>query len=199
MTDEQLLQLLKRGDMSALDALVSRYHAPILAYMQRMLQNYALAEDLAQECFVRVIDAVRRNRLPSLFKPWIYKIATNLCRDYWRKGSSSEQPMGHGHFESLPAPDNIAQAYEQQLAREQVIAALGELAPERRQLLILRFYQELKLDEIAEVLDIPLSTAKTRLYDTIRQMNGILNRPSQQAHAGNKGGNARAKAQFNNH
>lgn len=194
MTDEQLLQLLKRGDMAALDALVSRYHAPIQAYMQRMLQNYALAEDLAQECFVRVIDAVRRNRLPVLFKPWVYKIATNLCRDYWRKGSTGEQPVEQAHFEALAAPDNVAQAYEQQLERERVIAALGELAPERRQLLVLRFYQELKLEEIAEVLDIPLSTAKTRLYDTIKQMNRILNRQGQQAQAGTRGGNASAKA-----
>ncbi|MBP1996337.1 RNA polymerase sigma factor [Paenibacillus eucommiae] len=176
MNDEELIQELSRGHTSALETLAFRYHAAIRTYLYRMLQSRLLADDLTQECFLRVMESVRQGRLPTTFKPWIYKIATNLCRDYWRKASNREEPVSNEDLSQMYAADNVSQIYEKQADREMVIHALNQLTPERRHLIILRFYQELKLDEISSVLDIPLSTVKTRLYDGIKQLNRFIGR-----------------------
>ncbi|MBW7476269.1 RNA polymerase sigma factor [Paenibacillus oenotherae] len=174
MTDEELLKELSRGHTSALETLVFRYHAAIRTYVYRMLQSRTLADDVTQESFVRVMTSIKQGRLPEKFKPWLYKIATNLCRDHWRKAYNREEPMSDETLQQLSAPDNVALIYEKQIDRERVIRALNELPDERKHLMILRFYQELKLEEIADILDIPLNTVKSRLYYGIKQLNRIL-------------------------
>lgn len=186
MTDEELLKELSRGHASALETLAFRYHAAIRTYLYRLLQSRTLADDMTQECFVRVITSVKQGRLPEKFKPWLYKIATNLCRDHWRKAANRMEQVGDEGLQHVLAPDNVAHIYEKQVDRELVIQALNELPAERRHLMILRFYQELKLEEIADILDIPLSTVKSRLYYGIKQLNRMLSgdhRSSVQSHA----------------
>lgn len=174
MTDEELLKELSRGHTSALETLAFRYHAAIRTYLYRLLQSRTLADDMTQESFVRVIASVKQGRLPEKFKPWLYKIATNLCRDHWRKAANRMETGSDEGIQYVLAPDNVAHIYEKQADRELVIKALNELPPERRHLMILRFYQELKLEEIADILDIPLSTVKSRLYYGIKQLNRML-------------------------
>ncbi|CAH1209702.1 ECF RNA polymerase sigma factor SigW [Paenibacillus plantiphilus] len=186
MTDEELLKELSGGHASALETLAYRYHAAIRAYLFRLLQSRTLADDLTQECFIRVITSVKQGRLPEKFRPWLYKIATNLCRDHWRKAVNRMELVSDEGLLHVLAPDNVAHIYEKQVDRELVIQALNELPAERRHLMILRFYQELKLEEIADILDIPLSTVKSRLYYGIKQLNRMLSgddRSSAQCHA----------------
>ncbi|WP_127585660.1 RNA polymerase sigma factor [Paenibacillus koleovorans] len=174
MTDEELLLQFGNGHISALETLTYRYHAAIQTYIHRMMQFKGVAEDLTQECFIRVMTSARSGRYPQCFRPWIYKIATNLCRDHWRKVSSSEQACEESKLSTIPAKDNVSHIYEKQEERAIVIQALNQLSPIRKEIVILRFYQELKLDEISEILDIPLSTVKSRLYEAIRSLNVLL-------------------------
>jgi len=187
MTDEELLLEMSKGSGTALETLVFRYHAAIQTYLHRMVGSGTTAEDLAQECFVRVMEAVRKKRLPLSFRPWIYKIATNLCRDHWRKASNRVEMAGVAELELFPASENVALIYEKQTEREMVVRALQRLDEERRQLIVLRFYQELKLAEIAEILNVPLGTAKTRLYQAIKQLNQLIEseHPAEERNAAN--------------
>lgn len=76
MTDEELLRQFGKGNFSALETLSYRYHATIQTYINRLMQSKGLAEDLTQECFIRVITSARLGRYPQSFRPWLYKIAT---------------------------------------------------------------------------------------------------------------------------
>jgi RNA polymerase sigma factor (sigma-70 family) len=93
MTDEELLYQMKKGDSAALETLFYRYHVQIHKYLYRMLGSKTLAEDLTQECFIRVMESVKQKHIPSSFRPWFYKIASNLCKDIWRKASYRNETL----------------------------------------------------------------------------------------------------------
>jgi RNA polymerase sigma-70 factor (ECF subfamily) len=200
MTDEQLLIELRSKSESAVESLIVRYHAPIFAYLYRMLNSRVLAEDLTQECFVRVIESIRKRRLPDQLKPWIYRIAANLCKDLWRKSSYKNEQLQeqNEHLQEqfgqdFKSGDTVTSIFERQADRERVIGALLQLHPEKRNLVVLRFYQELKLDEIARTLDIPLSTVKSRLYQSLAELHRLLNEEEQsQMEPSRKGGSLRS-------
>lgn len=201
VSDEQLLRELLNGNTAALENIVNRYHVPIYTYLYRLLGSPSQAEDLTQECFIRVIEYVRKGRLPDSFRPWIYKIAANLCRDLWRRPSYRYEWVNDEALGELPSDHSVASIFEKQSDREAVITAIGRLAPEKRNLIVLRFYQELKLEEIAGVLDIPLGTVKSRLYQCLTELERLLadrygeeagqsGRMNRQARTSGKGGYA---------
>lgn len=167
MSDEQLMAAAMAGDQMALAVLVTRYHTPLLGYLSRLAGgDRPLAEDLSQETFVRVL----RQRTYSgdrPFKPWLYRIATNLARDHYRtaevrqRGATGEDAQSLLEIsDSDPGPEARALAAEQ---GGEVRAALAQLSEEYRVVVVLRFYQGFSLHEIAETLQIPLGTVKSRL------------------------------------
>jgi RNA polymerase sigma-70 factor (ECF subfamily) len=163
--DEQLIQSVMQGDRDALATLVARHHRPLLGYLYRLLGgNRLLAEDLVQETFMRVLQ--QENYEPGRpFKPWLYAIATNLARDHFRSANarhtfSSDDAELQDLFDPAPGPEERAVMSEQGRA---VSAALAQLGEEYRIALILRFYNGLSLQEIAETLNVPLGTVKSRL------------------------------------
>ena len=173
MTDEQLVTEMRGGRQLAVEHMIYRYHAPIFAYLYRMTNSKPLAEDLTQECFLRAIEAIAAGRLPEALRPWLYTIAGNLCRDHWRRSSTRRETL-KDDMELGLATDSVVSILERQAEREQVVQALQQLDPDRRELIVLRFYQELKLHEIALILDVPLSTVKSRLYQTLGKLHSAL-------------------------
>lgn len=157
-TDEQLMCLIASGNVAALGPLVERYHRPLFAYVYRLSGgDEQLAADLVQETFMHVLmQRTYRGDLP--LKPWIYRVASNVVQDHFRSSSRRER---HIFFE---AQARLSQGPEQMaLARERerlVAAALAQLAEEYRTAIVLRYYQGLRLHEIAEVLDIPLGNGE---------------------------------------
>ncbi|MEK4513418.1 RNA polymerase sigma factor [Paenibacillus sp. FSL K6-2524] len=183
VTDEQLLMQYKQGNTAVLELFVYRYHQTIYAYLYRLTSKRQLAEDLAQECFVRVFTALQAGRLPERFRPWIYRIATNLCRDVWKSGAYRYEVTAKdtGVYDAADGgKDTVASFLDKQYEREAVIAALGALPEEERQIVILRFYEELKLEEIAELLELPLGTVKSKLYRAFRRLADILQKGEDQ-------------------
>lgn len=177
-SDEQLIAAVMAGDQGALDALVTRYHAPLLGYLYCLVGgDRSLAEDLVQETLLRVL----RQRTCSVdrpFKPWLYTIATNLARDYFKsaairhrwRGGDEEEVLLHLH-DSTPGPEERALAAEQ---GNEVRTALTLLREEYRIVIVLRFYQGFSLQEIAETLHIPLGTVKSRLSVGVQRLRTIL-------------------------
>ena len=177
VTDEQLLAQYKQGNTAVLELFVYRYHPVMYAYLYRLTNKRQLAEDLVQECFVRVFSALQAGRTPERFRPWIYRIATNLCRDVWKSGAYRYEVAAKdtGVYDAADGgKDTVASFFDKQVEREAVIAALGALPEEERQIVILRFYQELKLEEIAELLELPSSTVKSKLYRAFKRLAVLL-------------------------
>ena len=84
-TDEQLIELCKDGDLSALEELLNRYRNSLMAFICSVVRDYHLAEDIFQETFIRIYREARRFRSGAVFKTWLYTIAMNRCRDALRK------------------------------------------------------------------------------------------------------------------
>jgi RNA polymerase sigma-70 factor (ECF subfamily) len=177
-SDEQLMAAVMAGDQVALAALVTRHHAPLLGYLYRLVGGDGqLAEDLVQETLLHVLRQ-RTYQSHRPFKPWLYAIATNLARDYfksaavrqcWREGDEGEALLHL--YDSAPGPEERALAAEQ---GSEVRAALAQLREEYRVVLLLRFFQGFSLQEIAETLHIPLGTVKSRLSVGVHRLRDVL-------------------------
>lgn len=184
MTDEELLHQMSRGNSAALETLVYRYHVPLQTYLIRVLGSKTLAEDLTQECFIRVMESVKSNRVPTSFRPWLYRIATNISKDIWKKSSFRHEVLDEKILFSHASNETVATIFQKQVERETINHALQQLEEDRRNIVFLRFYQDLKLEEIAEALDLPLSTVKTRLYQSLKKLGTIIKKEEEKERGG---------------
>jgi RNA polymerase sigma factor (sigma-70 family) len=173
--DEELARQLKRGDQAALETLVRRYHAPIHAYLVRMGGEYHLAADLVQEVFIKVCRHIGYYRDGLPFRPWIYTIASNTYKDYLKKAYVQKDVVGLATVETLPTTvDTPETAFLKTAERERIGQALQRLREIYREVLVLRYYQELKLEEIALTLKIPVGTVKSRLSTALHTLKKLL-------------------------
>jgi len=172
--DEELFREWQEGHAGALEALVRRYHAPLVAHLSRLLGERALAEDLAQETFLRLVRQAHTYRYPRPFAPWLYTIARNLARNHWRSAHhrhTATDDGGHAARDAGPDPAAWLERLEQ---RDGLRAALGALPLEQREVLSLRFGQALPVAETATVLGIPSGTVKSRTFAALRQLRALL-------------------------
>lgn len=173
-TDEQLARQLQGGDRAALAELVGRHYDPLLGYLYRLTRgDRPLAQDLAQETFLRALRGIGGYQPPRPFKPWLYAIATNLARNHYtraetRRTESADEDAEYGSDDS-PDAALLAQAEAQS-----VIAALDTLSDAQREVIVLYFYQSLPLQAIADTLAIPLGTVKSRLSVGVGRLRNIL-------------------------
>lgn len=161
---------LRRQDPGLLDRLIVQYQHRLLRYLLYLTGNRELAEDLFQETWMRVLVRGAQFKGEARFDTWLYTIARNLVIDVRRKhtmASLEELCEGVNEDRPLDVPSNEPTPFDSYLLhedRKRVAAALLSLDPLHREVLVLRFHEELSLDEIAHVTNAPLSTVKSRLY-----------------------------------
>ena len=146
--DAKLMAALAAGDMEALGELVRRHQDKAFALAYRMLQRRSLAEDIAQEAFLRVCRAAARYRPDAAFTTWLYRIVTNLCLDHERRAARGPAPLPDG----TAVPDRAAtrDPIEACERAERVRDALAALPARQRTAVVLHRYQELSHAQIAE-------------------------------------------------
>jgi len=153
---------LRRRDPDLLDSLIQQYQYRLFRYLVSVTGSRETAEDLFQETWIRVLDRGHQYDGESKFETWLFAIARHLVIDLSRrKGAESidllpEEPETGG----LSAWDAVVQHEKQSRVRD----SLGRLSAAHREVLLLRFQEDLNLEEIAAVLGTPLSTVKSRLY-----------------------------------
>jgi len=161
---------LKRQDPSLLDELIVRYQHRLLRYLLYLTGNREAAEDLFQETWMRVLVRGKQFNGHSRFDTWLFTIARNLVIDQKRKRTmvhledlcdSEEDERQIDVASSDPTPFDCCSNQED---REHIATAMLQLDALHREVLVLRFHEELSLDEIAKVTSAPLSTVKSRLY-----------------------------------
>jgi RNA polymerase sigma-70 factor, ECF subfamily len=177
-SDEALYGRVLRGDVSAFEALVERYHAALFRFLYRLTGQGTIAEELLQEAFTRLI--THRGRPPDQFRAWAYTIAGNLARDHLRSAAHRHERTGIEDVMELtvsaPHSPNIDADLMAAADREAVARALHQLTPEHREALVLRFYHDLSVNEIALVGGVPAGTIKSRLSYALKRLKGLLAR-----------------------
>ncbi|MFO8175965.1 MAG: RNA polymerase sigma factor [Gemmatimonadota bacterium] len=190
LEDKELAGLAAKGREMAFRELLSRYERPVFSLVYRMVRDRTLAEDLAQEAFIRAFNAIDSYKPKYKFSSWIFKIANNHTIDHLRKrrldtvsidGSphartSEEEAQTRLVVESHEeAPDRYVEARE---LGGQIEEAIGKLRPEYRTVVLLRHVEGHSYDEIAEIMELPLGTVKTYLHRARAELKELL------AHAG---------------
>ncbi|HVC46245.1 MAG TPA: sigma-70 family RNA polymerase sigma factor [Terracidiphilus sp.] len=192
LVDEQVRQEslaiaegLKRNEAGLLDELIVRYQHRLLRYLMYLTGNREMAEDLFQEVWMRVLVRGGQFNGKSRFETWLFAIARNLVIDQKRKrtmssldelfeaGGDDDKPMAFEVADNQPTPfDRLASVED----RGRIAAALLDLDTLYREVLVLRFHEEMALEEIAKVTRAPLSTVKSRLYRGLAAIKPKLER-----------------------
>ena len=171
-SDEELAAAASRGSEEAFRELVERFERPVYGLVLRIVRRADLAEDLAQEAFVKAWKALARFDPTRKFSSWLFKIAHNAALDALRRRGeeplSLDAPLGEGDERpELPADPRAEDPLERatfRAAGTALEAALGQLRPAYREILLLRFVEGLAYEEIAEVTGSPLGTVKVHIF-----------------------------------
>ncbi|GIP30541.1 ECF RNA polymerase sigma factor SigW [Paenibacillus sp. J23TS9] len=170
--ENRLTKLALKGDQRAFAEIVELYKDKIYHLAYRMLGNRHEAEDIVQETFLRVYKNLDRYDPNQKFSTWIYRIATNLCIDRLRKkkptyslDAEMNDQEGMDGYSMIPS-DNRTPESETLLSETQEIIyqAIGSLPAKYKSVMILRYLQDLSLQEISDVLGMPVTTIKTRVH-----------------------------------
>jgi RNA polymerase sigma-70 factor (ECF subfamily) len=175
-TDEALMLAYGRGNMAAFETLYGKHRGGLFRYLLRNLRQQALAEELFQDVWGRVIAARERYRPEARFTTWLYQIASNRLADHWRtigrQGGFVEDGGTRAEREPDPStPDRELSEFEQ---RRRLQMALEELPPEQREAVLLRLDQELGLEEIAQITGVGRETVKSRLRYAMDKLRARL-------------------------
>lgn len=161
MDERGVLDRAQAGNSAAFTELFDQYQRPIVNYLYRMVNDREVAEDLAQDTFLKAYRAIDRTEPDLNFRAWIYRIATNTAMSYFRRKRLVQWiPFGPG------TPDRgkdlrLAERVGESQLIEQAMAKIG---PSHSSILLLRHHQGLSIDEMAEVLGIKPNAAKVRLF-----------------------------------
>ncbi|KUO48976.1 MAG: hypothetical protein APF76_10100 [Desulfitibacter sp. BRH_c19] len=170
--DNILVQQVKDGNIASFEMLVARYEKQVYNITYRYTGNRDDAFDLSQEAFLKAYRGIKNFRQESTFKTWVYHIASNVCRDYLRKGkkyievSIDESVRGEdGDMEKQFADSNKGpdEVYESKELSEFIQSIIDDLQQEYKEVIVLREIQQLSYEEIAKVLNCSLGTIKSRL------------------------------------
>lgn len=187
ITEDVLSRLLAqwgRGDADAGDRLTRIYAPPIYSYLLRLTGRRETAQDLMQETFLRVVRGIGRYRHTGKFKGWIYRIATNLARDHFRRRghrpailSIDAAIAGDMGEAALPADESARQPHEALLEKEEnrrVAEAVARLPEAERETVLLKYFSGLTFREISDIMGCPLGTALSRMHRALRRLERLL-------------------------
>ena len=179
--DEALVARYRRGDVAAFEELLERHRRGVFRFLARFVGDDARAEDLAQDCWMRFIDAAPRWNPDGRFKVWIYAVARNLATDESRRAvhrmhSPLDAPVrGQPVAELVPsgarAPEDAAGDAE---LRPRLLRAIGALPDEQREVFLLREYEGVSFAEIAGITGAPLPTVKSRMRYALEALRRAL-------------------------
>jgi RNA polymerase sigma-70 factor (ECF subfamily) len=161
-TDEELLGRVAAGDEPALAALLQRYERPLSRFLHRHTGGRDV-DDLFQESWLRVVRHAQRFDVRQRFSTWLFQIAVNLCRDWFRR----QRPVAEDTVEVAAAPIPI----DERLDAEKLLMLLPEA---HREVVILRYFHDLSEEEIARIVDCPKGTVKSRLHNALARLSAAV-------------------------
>jgi RNA polymerase sigma factor (sigma-70 family) len=165
--DEDLMLQVRNGEVEMLGLLFDRYQKPLYNFYAKMTQDRAVSEDLVQEVFLRILRYRQTFRPGTAFRTWMYQIARNTRLDQVRK-TRPESP-----FVSEPVA-SLSDSAQQQQEAAMLQRALMHLPEDKRELLVLSRFQELKYDEIARLLGCEVGAVKVRVHRALQQLRQIF-------------------------
>ena len=182
MTDEQLVKAYAEGNNEAFDILLKRHQERVFNYILRIIRNEDVANDIFQETFVKAILTIKQGRYTEngKFPAWISRIAHNLIIDYFRQEKSENHQSADLEDVNILNRKELCEATIEDVLvsdqiREDVKHLIKELPPLQREVLNMRYYQNLSFKEIAEMTGVSINTALGRMRYAILNLRRIAN------------------------
>lgn len=182
LLDQELVKRAQAGENQAFDILVQRYQQKVTHLVYRYVRDSDVALDLAQDIFFKIFRNLVKFKGESKFSSWLFRIAVNDCIDHIRrkkvrKEQSLDQFQEFGF--DVPDPDerhDLTAQFEAAEERKHIRDALADLPENQRSVVIMKVYQDMTFDQIAEVLEEPVSTIKSRLYKALNVLGSTIRR-----------------------
>ncbi len=165
----------REGELSSLGVLFDRYHVRLYNYFVRHTNRRDASDDLVQDVFFRMLKYRQTYRGNAPFTVWMYQLAKNAASDYfkkWKHETPMEEDIEHHRDEALTPSEASEQAEEQELLKQ----ALANISPDRREVLILSRFQELKYEEMSRILECPVGTIKARVHYALKELRDEYSR-----------------------
>ena len=175
-TDEALMLAWAAGDVAAFESLYARHRIKLYGFLRRQLRDAALADELFQDIWQRVIGARAGWRPEAMFTTWLYRIAHNRLNDHWRAArhrppAPADADLRIEALTDATTPEHALSAFEQ---RRRLQLAMEQLPDEQREVLLLRLEQELTLEQIGEITGVGRETVKSRLRYAMDKLRTLL-------------------------
>lgn len=180
--DQDLVKRTLRGDNKAFEMIIRKYQQPLLGYVGRMVGQREAALDFTQDVFVKAYSSLRSYKPRYKFSTWLFKIASNLVIDHWRKKKilafSLSEPLGREDDGlTLEVPDDeppVPHTFEQAELQRRIETAVERVPGPLRELFVWRHVNELSYEEMAEIKDLPLGTIKNRVFQAKEMIRRLL-------------------------
>lgn len=174
-TDGELIQCLQKADLDALGLLFERYRTRVYRTALMIVRDQAAAEDILQDCFLKVYANAHRIDIERPLAPWLYRVTVNLSYTWLSRGQNRRTSIDNFVDRLVSpmrqAPDRLT---EQTELRQSIRKAIGALSIDQRVVVVLYYLNGLSLQDIAEILDLPIGTIKSRLYYARENLRGKL-------------------------
>ena len=169
MTDEQIMEAVKSGDLQQASLLFDRYHKRLFNFLARMAMDRELAEDLTQTVFLRMIKYRKSYRSDAKFQSWIYQVARNVFSDHYQGNKNKKA----GHMDVEKIGDRVADENDSKSIEEQEVLlhrSMALLNEEQRELLVLTRFQHMKYEEVADLMDTTVANIKVKVHRAIAKL-----------------------------
>ncbi len=176
ISDNHIVTQVKQGETEAYSMLVQRYQKPVFNLMFRFSQSRIDAAELTQEIFCKTFEKLPKFDNSRKFFPWLYTLATNHGRD-WTKQQQRKRNGLRLYTDSIDREDSLhpQQTLEKQQEIDEMFIALAKLPHEKREMLLLRYQQELSLGELGEIFNLSTSAVKMRIHRSLALLQDQLN------------------------
>lgn len=191
VTEQSLVMRCREGDLGAFDILYRKYSTPLVGFLDRMIHDTGLAEDLFQETFIRVLENIERYNPAYRFSTWIYKIATNLCLNELKR-RQREITINGTYKDSndtvyketaelrIASSDETPIEHLELKETQEFIQKLLDMLPDKcRVSFLLRFYYDMTYDEIAYIEECAVGTIKSRVHYGLAHIRKMIREESQ--------------------
>jgi len=169
LSDQDLIQAYIKGNEQAIEQLILRFKSRVYTYIICKVRNEALAEDVFQDTFIKVINTIKRGKYndEGKFLPWVMRIAHNLIIDHYRKKKRMPLVNGSDDFDIFDVIKNPEQNIQEKMEKEQVLTDIKNLVKflpsDQKEVLMMRLYYDMSFKEISQVTNVSINTALGRM------------------------------------
>lgn len=160
MRESNLIRRIKKGDNKALEFLIHEYYPSIYSFVSRKMQMDDSAKDITQEVFIRFIRQIPTYRHEGKLMHYLYRIASNVCKDHYKKIEYHEDIETMAY--QLDTGVDVHEVILTQMRNEELMLLIDQLSDDQQNVIVLKYYQQLTFQEIADLYHLPVSTIKSR-------------------------------------